>query len=240
MGRCSKVAALAIIFGTWGCAAQSTASNNSSDSSAGSSSAVSEPTLTPSSSSSGQDALPVSSAVAESTSSSSTPSSSSSSSGVAPQQSPAWLASVTPLPNNVQAYPADGSNVPTGPLSSGVSVNTQAYPAPWTSPPIDSPDVQAVIKAIDWSQVPQIPVRKAGSDGSVSVQGYDATTDPDCWWTATGCTQPKVSGIPPDVRSCPKAGDWGLVSTYPLFIPSTSLLQGDITQLLTTPMIYKT
>lgn len=111
MGRCSKVAALAIIFGTWGCAAQSTASNNSSDSSAGSSSAVSEPTLTPSSSSSGQDALPVSSAVAESTSSSSTPSSSSSSSGVAPQQSPAWLASVTPLTMSRHILPM----VPTSP-----------------------------------------------------------------------------------------------------------------------------
>ncbi|KAG0181805.1 hypothetical protein DFQ29_007033 [Apophysomyces sp. BC1021] len=125
-----------------------------------------------------------------------------------PQSSPAWLSSVKPLPGNVQAYPANDSAIPTGPLSTS-PITLQGYPEGWKSPPIDSPAVKAAIAAIDWAQVPNITVRKAKADGSVDMTGYDQS-DPDCWWSATGCTQPKRNNVPADVKNCPQVGDWGL------------------------------
>lgn len=34
--------------------------------------------------------------------------------------------------------------------------------------------------------------------------------DPDCWWTQTGCTTPKASGLSNDISSCPEPNTWGL------------------------------
>lgn len=166
-------------------------------------------------SSSSTSASPSASSSADATASASvnasSSSSSSSSSGAAPappQSSPSWLSSVRPLPGNVQSYPTDDTKIPTGPLNNSTAP-LQGYPEPWKSPPTDSPELQAVIKAIDWSAVPSAPVRKANPDGSVNMQGYDQS-DPDCWWSATGCVQPKHPGMSPDVSYCPKVGDWGL------------------------------
>ncbi|KAF7724208.1 hypothetical protein EC973_001227 [Apophysomyces ossiformis] len=125
-----------------------------------------------------------------------------------PQSSPAWLSDVKPLPGNIQAYPANDSAIPTGPFSTS-PISLQGYPQTWKSPPIDSPQVKAAINAIDWAKVPNITVRKAKSDGSVDMAGYDQS-DPDCWWSATGCTEPKRKDVPADVKNCPQVGDWGL------------------------------
>lgn len=38
---------------------------------------------------------------------------------------------------------------------------------------------------------------------------YDIAKDPDCWWTDTLCTTPKIAGIPEDITSCPEANTWG-------------------------------
>ena len=38
---------------------------------------------------------------------------------------------------------------------------------------------------------------------------YDIDTDPDCWWTDTKCTSPKLAGLPDDVSSCPEPNTWG-------------------------------
>ncbi|WFD35854.1 hypothetical protein MCUN1_002722, partial [Malassezia cuniculi] len=35
-------------------------------------------------------------------------------------------------------------------------------------------------------------------------------SDPDCWWTATGCTTPKADGLNADISECPEPGTWGL------------------------------
>lgn len=149
-------------------------------------------------------------ALAQQPSASSAPSNTSSS--PAAQSSPAWLSDVKPLPGNVQSYPTNDTDIPVGPLSN-TSITLQGYPDPWVTPSTNSSEVQAVISALDWSNVPSVPVRKANSDGSVNMGGYDQS-DPDCWWSATGCTQPKHPGIPPDVKNCPKVGDWGLVSPW--------------------------
>ncbi|KAI8393561.1 uncharacterized protein BYT42DRAFT_551456 [Radiomyces spectabilis] len=126
---------------------------------------------------------------------------------IPPQSSPVWLSNIQPIPGNTDSYPL--GDVPTGPLETAPFA-LQNYPPGWKSPPVDSPDVQAVIKALDWSQVPNITVRKAGKGGDVDMGGYDDKADPDCWWTATGCTQSTRPNIPPDIFNCPIPGDWGL------------------------------
>ena len=131
------------------------------------------------------------SSAATPSSSSSSASSSSSSSNDSPmaQSSPAWLSDVQPLSGNIKEYPSDASKIPTGPLSN--DINTQAlqgYPPPSNPPPTNSSEVQAVIKAIDWSKVPKISQRKANPDGSVNMQNYNES-DPDCWWSASGCVK---------------------------------------------------
>lgn len=128
-------------------------------------------------------------AITPSASDSSASSSSSSSNSPFPQSSPVWLSNVQPMPGNVKAYPSDISKIPTGPLSKDIkSQALKGYPPPLKLPPTNSPEVQAVIKAIDWSKVPNIPPRKPRSDGYVITQGYDES-DPDCWWSVSRCVK---------------------------------------------------
>lgn len=116
-------------------------------------------------------------------------SSSSSSNSPFPQSSPVWLSNVQPMPGNVKTYPSDVSKIPTGPLSRDIKSQVlKGYPPPLKLPPTNSPEVQAVIKAIDWSKVPNIPPRKPRSDGYVITQGYDES-DPDCWWSVSRCVK---------------------------------------------------
>lgn len=39
---------------------------------------------------------------------------------------------------------------------------------------------------------------------------YNTQEDPDCWWTATGCTKPKSKKLTEDLASCPEPHTWGL------------------------------
>lgn len=126
-----------------------------------------------------------------------------------PQTSPAYLSHVVPIAGNVQSYPSGGNNsIPTGPLPS-VNFTATGYPTPWKLAPADSDEVKAAIAAIDWTLVPNSPVRKADSNGDLTFTGY-SSSDPDCWWSATGCTKSKNPSIPEDVTACPEVGDWGL------------------------------
>ncbi|KAJ8655281.1 hypothetical protein O0I10_008969 [Lichtheimia ornata] len=110
-----------------------------------------------------------------------------------------------------QSSPAWLSDILTKSLHGDVNNQAlQGYPQPSKLPPTDSPEVQAVIKAIDWTKVPNIPPRKTRSDGYVSIQDYNNNTDPDCWWSASRCVKPKYPGLPEDVSYCPNVGDWGL------------------------------
>ncbi|WFD44345.1 hypothetical protein MPSI1_003013 [Malassezia psittaci] len=43
-----------------------------------------------------------------------------------------------------------------------------------------------------------------------SSNSYDSDKDPDCWWTATGCTKPKHDNIGSDLTACPEPNTWGL------------------------------
>lgn len=125
--------------------------------------------------------------------------SSSTSSGILAMKSPSFL------PNFPARSTEPLSPVPTGPITSNTSLKVEDYPEPWAAPDVKHAEVQAAIKAIDWTHVPKFAPRTAGMT-------YDDNKDEACWWTNTQCTTPKVSYLPEDVKYCPEVSDFGLVS----------------------------
>ncbi|ORE09236.1 glycoside hydrolase/deacetylase [Rhizopus microsporus var. microsporus] len=120
-----------------------------------------------------------------------------------PQKSPSF--SNVPSPTGiVTAYnygPYNTSDaLPTTTLS--------GYPSPWEVPDTKSDEVQAAIKQIDWSLVPDAPVRKQDDNGDFKPD-TDGDDDPYCWWSDTNCVKPKIN-LPEDYYICPNKGDWGL------------------------------
>ncbi|KAI8072577.1 hypothetical protein BC940DRAFT_292921 [Gongronella butleri] len=137
-----------------------------------------------------------------------TSNSTSTSSGLLPQTSPTWLPQVSQPANVVTSYPAGPYNLTT--TLPHTTLNLSAYPEPWASPDTTAAEVQAAYNSIDWSKVPAAPVNKDQSNGDISFQGYNADSDPYCWWSDTNCVKPKVDYLPEDVYNCPNVGDWGL------------------------------
>ncbi|KAG2181095.1 hypothetical protein INT43_008677 [Umbelopsis isabellina] len=127
---------------------------------------------------------------------------------ILPQTSPAFLADV-PRPTGV-ATSAPQKPYPTGALDMNFKLDLKKYPTTKEVPPVNNEEVKKAIAAIDWSKVPKIAPRKKLATGDLDVKSYDNIKDPDCWWSATICKQPKLSYIPPDYYQCPTAGDWGL------------------------------
>ncbi|KAI8079042.1 uncharacterized protein B0P05DRAFT_614268 [Gilbertella persicaria] len=82
------------------------------------------------------------------------------------------------------------------------------YPETWKTPSTTSKEVKAAIAKIDWSLVPNAPVRKQKKNGDW-VKDTDGPKDPYCWWSDTNCVTPKIN-IPQDYYTCGRKGDWGL------------------------------
>ncbi|GEM08101.1 chitin deacetylase, carbohydrate esterase family 4 protein [Rhodotorula toruloides] len=86
-----------------------------------------------------------------------------------------------------------------------------SYPAIWKTADLSaagiSADDKALFRALN-ATVPQIQPR---GDRAGDFQGvvYDGNTDPDCWWTYTRCTTPKISSLPADVTKCDEPNTWG-------------------------------
>ncbi|KAF9203675.1 chitin deacetylase [Haplosporangium sp. Z 27] len=78
------------------------------------------------------------------------------------------------------------------------------WPAYGQIPDTDSPEVQAWVKTVDWSKVPNLPVRKVANLGDPPECPKDEAPQEDCWWTCTGCFAED------DVYECPGKRDWGL------------------------------
>ncbi|KAI9496536.1 hypothetical protein BDB00DRAFT_953048 [Zychaea mexicana] len=124
--------------------------------------------------------------------------------------SPVWLADFKgPLDNARSSLTLDEDSIKVRPLDKVSNLNLGNYPPPMKAPPVDDPEVQAVIKQLDWSKVPDAPVRRA-KNGDLNFTTYDTESDPHCWWSSTLCKKPKLDYIPEDVSYCPHAGDWGL------------------------------
>lgn len=125
------------------------------------------------------------------------------------QTSPVWLADVKGPDNVVKGYPRD-EDIQSGPLTGyNFKLDMNAYPEPGKQPPVNHPEVQEVLKHLDFEKIPQSKTRVV-KDWVLDLSGYDTTKDPDCWWSASLCKKPKLSYIPEDISYCPNKGDWGL------------------------------
>ncbi|KAI8364750.1 chitin deacetylase [Radiomyces spectabilis] len=128
--------------------------------------------------------------------------------------------SVDPLNINVPEISQTSSNDPTqecvhyNPDPSLFQVNQAEWPTVWKTATSNnmntSTEFQNLYNSIDWNSAPKIEVRKLKPDGSVDMTGYDEANDPDCWWSSSGCTVPKMKDVNPDIYECPEPETWGL------------------------------
>lgn len=92
--------------------------------------------------------------------------------------------------------------------------NEKEWPSLWETATsngmTNTAEFKALYASIDWTKAPKIPVRKVGSDGAIDMAGYDQDADPDCWWSASTCTKPKLAGVNEDIYTCPEPETWGL------------------------------
>lgn len=124
--------------------------------------------------------------------------------GYAPQFSPIFPNLKTPT-GVVTSYNA-GPYDTTSKLS---YERLEGFPETWKAPPTDLAEVKAAYNSIDWTKVPNAPIRRQNPDGSW-VSTSDGANDPYCWWSSSNCLTPRVSYLPPDLYTCPNKGDWGL------------------------------
>jgi hypothetical protein len=124
-------------------------------------------------------------------------------------------------PNNITiaSIPQTTSNDPATECTwyqppSNFVYNEKEWPTLWETATsngmTETAEFKALYNSIDWSKAPNITVRKLGSDGAVIMDGYNEGTDPDCWWSATTCTKPKLEGVNEDIYTCPEPETWGL------------------------------
>lgn len=90
------------------------------------------------------------------------------------------------------------------------------YPSTFTIADILSNDTQAlaIMRAINASGIVPTDVAIKGTapashQGTNILNGYDSSTDSDCWWTATGCAKPKHPGLLDDITTCLEPHTWG-------------------------------
>jgi len=124
------------------------------------------------------------------------------------QSSPVWLANVK-VPSNVATqFPRD-EDIKAGPLpKTTFKLDLTSYPEPNKQPPVNHPEVQEVLKHLDFSKIPNSKPRIV-KDWVFDMKDY-SRDDPDCWWSSSLCKKPKVSYLPEDISICPNKGTWGL------------------------------
>ncbi|KAI9247358.1 hypothetical protein BY458DRAFT_484152 [Sporodiniella umbellata] len=124
-----------------------------------------------------------------------------------------YLPQVSPVfPSNIPVPSGAATSYNDGPYKASNTLDTtplSGFPAVWKIPSTTSSEVKAVYNSIDWTKVPNAPVRKIKSDGTFSPRS-DGSNDPYCYWSSTNCVQPKASYLPPDLYECPTKGYWGL------------------------------
>ncbi|KAF1803748.1 carbohydrate esterase family 4 protein [Mucor lusitanicus] len=125
-----------------------------------------------------------------------------------------WAPQFSPVFSNLNVSKDALTKYNDGPLDvnstlSRETLDLSSYPDAWEKPDPKHPEVQAIIKQINWDLVPKYKVRKV-KNYDLIFDGYDEDADPDCWWSANMCTEPKVKYLPPDLYACPTKGDWGL------------------------------
>ncbi|UZJ50710.1 hypothetical protein CBS101457_000030 [Exobasidium rhododendri] len=99
-----------------------------------------------------------------------------------------------------------------------ISAIVDDFPSVWTTAEILAKDTRALnfMKEINASGIIPSGIPRRG-DGSYAAmyQGvgldtnYNTAKDASCYWTATGCTTPKHTGLLPDVVKCLEPHTWG-------------------------------
>ncbi|KAL1916382.1 uncharacterized protein VTP21DRAFT_5573 [Calcarisporiella thermophila] len=92
------------------------------------------------------------------------------------------------------------------PYSSSFNFQPPNFPENWkvaTTGTNTSAEFQQLYNSIDWSKIPNSPVRQKDAQGNIATTGYSAE-DPDCWWTYSTCTKPKHAGLAQDIIACPE------------------------------------
>jgi hypothetical protein len=100
------------------------------------------------------------------------------------------------------------------PDASLITINPAEWPSIWETATTNgmntSAEFTAIYGGIDWTKAPSIPVRKVTADGGLDFTNYSATSDPDCWWSSSLCTTPKITDVNADIDHCPEPETFGL------------------------------
>ncbi|CAM0138533.1 hypothetical protein VKS41_007149 [Umbelopsis sp. WA50703] len=95
----------------------------------------------------------------------------------------------------------------------GLTIDNTQWPTIWDTATTNgmntSAEFTALWNSIDWANAPNITVRTQ-TNGALDFTGYDENTDPDCWWSASTCTIPKLAGVNADIYKCNEPETWGL------------------------------
>lgn len=86
------------------------------------------------------------------------------------------------------------------------------YPPVWEIANIVPGDTEAISAYNAIISNPNFPHQinpKGTITGNFTGVPYNAT-DPDCWWSWSHCTTPKVQGLTADISTCPEPDTWGL------------------------------
>ncbi|SNX84414.1 related to Chitin deacetylase precursor [Melanopsichium pennsylvanicum] len=95
-----------------------------------------------------------------------------------------------------------------------INAISSQFPEPWSNATILSGDTEAQtvwnnIKASGIIPTSITPKGFVNGDFSSYTSTY-SSSDPDCWWTYSGCDTPKHSNIASDLVQCPEPDTWGL------------------------------
>ncbi|KAH9819166.1 hypothetical protein DFH28DRAFT_957846 [Melampsora americana] len=94
-----------------------------------------------------------------------------------------------------------------------VQAMVKSYPKIWEIADVSQPGIDPLAPTLYNQLLPSIPnIQVKGTptgDFSASNTTY-SRSDPDCWWTFSRCTTPKLPGLVHDVSTCPEPNTWGL------------------------------
>jgi hypothetical protein len=131
-----------------------------------------------------------------------------------------FTSEINPLNISIPAISETTSLDPTtecayyNPDASLITINATEWPTIWdvatTNGMNTSAEFVALYNSIDWTKAPNIPVRTMTAAGGLDFTNYSATADPDCWWSASVCTKPKLADVNEDISNCPEPETWGL------------------------------
>ncbi|KAJ2963553.1 hypothetical protein NQZ79_g1438 [Umbelopsis isabellina] len=132
--------------------------------------------------------------------------------GVSASNIPSNLPSIT-IPSIPQTTSYDPTVECTSYTVPGLTIDPTQWPTIWDTATTNgmntSAEFTALYNSIDWASAPNVSVRTQ-SNGALDFTGYDQTTDPDCWWSASLCTTPKLAGVNADIYKCNEPETWGL------------------------------